>query len=111
MPNPPSLTSTLQERTGLSPDELARPSPEDIEVLPPILPPEGVVAAKVRDVVAQAKTLRGKGRLDVCGVRGSAGTAVAASIARSGRHVVLVTGDLDGARRAAEDVGFLVRGP
>jgi transcription-repair coupling factor (superfamily II helicase) len=28
----------------------------------------------------------------------------------AGRRVVLVTGDLDGARRSAEDVGFLVRG-
>ena len=50
------------------------------------------------------------GRVDVAGVRGCGGAAVAAAIARAGRRVVLVTADLDTARRSAEDVGFLVRG-
>ncbi len=80
-----------------------------VEVLAPLLPPEGLVASRVGDITARARTL-GVGRLDVAGVRGCAGTAVAAAIARAGRRVVFVTEDLEAARRAAEDVGFLIRG-
>ncbi|HEX8793729.1 MAG TPA: transcription-repair coupling factor [Polyangiaceae bacterium] len=80
-----------------------------LEPLAPLLPPEGVTAARLRDVAGRAVGL-GADRLDVAGVRGSAGACVAAAVARGGRHVVLVTSDLDAARRAAEDVGFLVRG-
>ena len=85
------------------------PPAQELEPLPPLLPPEGVVAVRVRDVVARARALE-TGRLDVSGVRGCAGAAIAAGIARAGRRVVLVTDDLDAARRAAQDVGFLVRG-
>jgi transcription-repair coupling factor (superfamily II helicase) len=111
MPSSPSLTSTLLERTGLTADGLVRAhaAAEELEPLDSLLPPEGITASRLRDVSARAKALRG-GRLDVAGVRGSAGAAVAASIVRAGRRVVLVTGDLEAARRAAEDVGFLVRG-
>ncbi|HEY6461765.1 MAG TPA: transcription-repair coupling factor, partial [Polyangiaceae bacterium] len=110
MPSSPSLSSTLHERTGLTADELVRPSaPEEAEPLPTLLPPEGIVAARLRDVAARAKALDA-GRIDVAGVRGSAGAAVAAAIARAGRRVVMVTADLDTARRTAEDAGFLVRG-
>jgi len=110
MPSAPSLTSSIAEHTGLSTEELVRPSAtEELEPLPPLLPPEGVVASRVRDVAARARTLEA-GRLDVAGVRGSAAAAVAAAIARAGRPVVLVTSELDSARRAAEDIGFLVRG-
>jgi transcription-repair coupling factor (superfamily II helicase) len=80
-----------------------------LEPLPALLPPEGVVASRLRDVAARVTGL-GAAKLDVAGVRGSAGAALAAAIAREGRRVVFVTSDLDGARRAAEDVGFLVRG-
>jgi transcription-repair coupling factor (superfamily II helicase) len=79
------------------------------EPLPSLLPPEGVVATRVRDVAARARSLAA-GTLHVAGVRGCAAAAVAASIARAGRRVVLVTSDIDAARRSAEDVGFLVRG-
>jgi transcription-repair coupling factor (superfamily II helicase) len=105
------LTSSLEERTGLSADDLVGPAaaPEELEPLPSLLPPEGVVATRVRDVAARAKGLAA-GRIDVAGVRGSAGAVVAAGVARAGRRVVLITGDLETARRAAEDVGFLVRG-
>ena len=74
MPDSPSLTSTLRERTGLSASDLARPAPtqEEMEPLPPLLPPEGVVATRLRDVAGRVKAL-GVGRLDVSGVRGSAG--------------------------------------
>jgi transcription-repair coupling factor (superfamily II helicase) len=110
MPDSPSLASTLAERTGLTVDDLARPEPaEALEPLPSLLPPEGVTASRVRDVAARAKDL-GHARIDVAGVRGSAGASLAASIARAGRRVVFVTADLDGARRVAEDIGFLVRG-
>jgi transcription-repair coupling factor (superfamily II helicase) len=110
MPSPPSLTSTLHEQTGLTADALARAaSAEELEPLPPLLPPEGIVAVRVRDVAARVRSLH-EGRVDVSGVRGCGGAAVAAAIARAGRRVVLVTADLDTARRSAEDVGFLVRG-
>ena len=110
MPSSPSLTSTLQEQTGLTVGDLARPTPaEELEPLPSLLPPEGLVASRLRDVAARVKALRA-GRLDVAGVRGCAGAAVVAAIARAGRRVVFVTADMDAARRAAEDAGFLARG-
>jgi transcription-repair coupling factor (superfamily II helicase) len=110
MPSPPSLTSTLQEQTGLTVGDLAHaPTTEELEPLPSLLPPEGVVASRLRDVAARARSL-GSARMDVAGVRGCAGAAVAAAIARAGRRVVLVTADLDAARRMSDDVGFLVRG-
>ena len=110
MPSSPSLTSTLQESTGVTAEELARPeAPVELEPLPPLLPPEGVVAARVRDVASRVRSTA-SGRVDVAGVRGSASAAVAAAIARASRRVVLVTADVDAARRAAEDVAFLVRG-
>ncbi len=111
MPSSPSLRSTLEELTGSSADELAaqRTAPVELDPLASLLPPEGVVAARIRDVAARVRGLR-TGRVDVAGVRGCAGAAVAAAIAREGRRVVFVTEDLDAARRAAEDVGFFVRG-
>jgi len=106
------LTSTLEEHTGKTADELA-PSPpaeEPLEPLPPLLPPEGVVAGRLRDVADRVRSLGAGGRLDVAGVRGCAGAALVAALAREGRRVVFVTEDLDAARRAAQDLGFFVRG-
>jgi transcription-repair coupling factor (superfamily II helicase) len=103
MPGP--LTSTLGERTRMTADELAPPP----EALPSLAPPEGVTAVRVRDVGSQASSMS-KGRVDVSGVRGCAGPAVVAAIVRAGRRVVLVTDDVDAARRAAQDLAFLVRG-
>ncbi len=112
MPSSPSLTSTLAEHTGLDPEDLARPEPllpaEELEPLPPLLPPEGVTARRLRDVAERVRALQGC--LDLAGIRGSAGAAVVAAIARQGRKVVLVSADLDVSRRSAEDVGFLARG-
>jgi transcription-repair coupling factor (superfamily II helicase) len=85
------------------------PDEAPAEPLPSLAPPEGVTAARVGDVVVRARAMR-RGRLDVAGVRGCAGAAVAAAIVRDGRRVVVVTDDLDGARRAAQDLAFLVRG-
>ncbi|HEX3771762.1 MAG TPA: transcription-repair coupling factor [Polyangiaceae bacterium] len=111
MPSSPTLTSTLEEQTGLSArlSEASAAVVAEHEPLPSLLPPEGVVASRVRDVAARVKAAR-TGAVDVAGVRGSAGAALAAAIARAGRRVVFVTADLEGARRAAEDVGFFVRG-
>ena len=91
------------------PSHAMQSPPAELEPLPPLLPPEGIVASRVRDVAARVKTLEA-GRIDVAGVRGSAGAALAAAIARTGRRVVLVAADLEAARHAAEDVGFLARG-
>jgi len=113
MPDSHPLASTIQELTGLTAEELAHPTPpvapEELEPLPTLAPPEGVTASRLRDVAARTKSL-GPERLDIAGVKGSAGAALAAMVARAGRRVVVVTGDLDGARRTAEDIGFLVRG-
>jgi transcription-repair coupling factor (superfamily II helicase) len=105
-----TLKSTLGELTGLTAEELeARPPSEPLESLPPILPPEGITASRLRDVAARATDGR-TDRIDIAGVRGCAGPAIAASIARAGRPVVLVVGDIEAARQAASDLRFLVRG-
>ena len=66
----------------------------------------------MREVVGRSKALfaTSRGRLDVAGVRGSAGAAVAAALARAGHRVVFVTSDSEAARRAAQDAGFFTRG-
>ena len=87
----------------------APPPVESVEPLPAILPPEGVIAARLRDVTALVRKLGAGKRLDVAGVRGSAASALVAAMARDGRRVVLVTEDLEAARRAADDTRFLVR--
>src|SRR5262249_10131188 len=85
------------------------PAPEELEPLASLLPPEGVVASRLREVASRAGDLR-SGRLDVAGVRGCAGAALAAASARGGRRVIYVTSDREGARQVDEDLGFLVRG-
>lgn len=103
------LASSIGDRTGLTADDLRAEEAPEVEPMPTVLPPEGVVAARLREVASAARGLRG--RLDVAGVRGSSGAAIVASIARDGaRRVVLVTPDLDDARRVADDVAFLLRG-
>ncbi len=111
MPTSPSLTSTLAEPTGLDASDFApdRRSQDDHDPLAAPLAPEGVIAASTRAVAARASRIE-HGKLDVAGVRGSAGSLIAAAVARSGRRVVFVTEDLDSARRAADDIGFFVRG-
>ena len=110
MPSP-LITSTLAEHTGLTAEALASADVE-VEPLGSLLPPEGVTAARIRDVVQRAKAIAGVAstRVDVAGVRGSAGPAVAAAFARAGRRVVFITCDSDSARRAAQDAGFFMRG-
>ncbi|MFO0678937.1 MAG: transcription-repair coupling factor [Polyangiaceae bacterium] len=74
--------------------------------LAPVLPPEGVVARRVSDVVLAARAPRGR-RLDVSGLRGSAASYLVAALATDAdRPVVFVTSDVDAARKAAKDVAF-----
>ena len=114
MSDEPTLRSSLEERTGLSARELLANATTELDPLPSVLPPEGVVAVRLRDAAARVAangSAHGKGaRIDVAGVRGSAGAALTAAIARAtSRPIVFVTSDLDAARRHAEDIGFLVR--
>ncbi len=104
---PNELTSTLGDH-GL-PDEIPPEIQDAADPLGPILPPEGVRAVTLAEVAARA-TEAPRGRLDVSGVHGGAAAAIAATVAgASSRPVVLVTADLDAARKLAEDVGFLLR--
>src|SRR5580693_8323068 len=65
MPSSPSLTSTLEERTGLNAGDFAtREPPVELEPLPSLLPPEGVVASRLADAVSRVRSLRA-GKLDV----------------------------------------------
>jgi transcription-repair coupling factor (superfamily II helicase) len=102
-----SLRSSLEEQTGLSAQVLAARGAAELDPLPPVLPPEGVVAVRAKDVAARVPAT---GALHVSGVQGCAGALLAASVAAAkGKPVVLVTSDLDAARRAADDVAFFVR--
>ena len=113
MKSDPTLHADLAERTGMSAEDLlvAPPAAAELDPLPAILPPEGVTAARLRDVAARvARGTASAARTDVAGVHGSAGAALVAEVAHAtSRPIVLVTADLDGARRLAEDVGFLLR--
>jgi transcription-repair coupling factor (superfamily II helicase) len=58
-----------------------------------------------------AESVRGLRRLDVCGARGGAlAWLVAESAQRTGRKLVVVTSDLDSARKFAGDVEFFLTG-
>jgi transcription-repair coupling factor (superfamily II helicase) len=84
--------------------------PAELEPLEPVLPPEGVIAARLRDV-AERVVAAPAGMIDVAGVRGSAAAALVGAIAHVGdRKVVMVTADLEAARRLADDIGFVLRG-
>jgi transcription-repair coupling factor (superfamily II helicase) len=74
-----------------------------------VLPPEGVTARRVDEVVDRVFDAV-SGHVDVSGVVGSAGAFLAARLANRGRRVVFVTEDLETARRAASDIGFLLHG-
>jgi transcription-repair coupling factor (superfamily II helicase) len=102
-----TLSATLSERG----EELAAAAPTpEIDPIPSVLPPEGVTAATLADVAREASAA-GAARIDVAGVRGCAGAAVVSALVRTaGRRVVLVTSDLESARKLADDVAFWVRG-
>ncbi len=105
----PTLNATLAEAVesrGDDLDGLVASAALDKDPLGPILPPDGVRATRIRDVAEQAAGLQA-GRLDVVGVRGSSGAALVAALART-RRVVVVTGDVDIARRFGEDLRFFL---
>ncbi len=80
----------------------------DLDPLPSVLPPEGVVVTRLSEI---ARRLDTQARVDVAGVRGSADAAILAAVARQGRAPVLaVVDDMDSARRVAQDVRFLLGG-
>jgi len=81
----------------------AAPSPlEELDPLPPLLPPEGVVVTRLSAIAARSDR-----RVDVADVRGAADAVVIAQLARE-RRVVAVTSDTEAARRLATDIGFLL---
>jgi transcription-repair coupling factor (superfamily II helicase) len=98
-----SLSATLEERGE---ERELRAAQAEADPLEPVLPPEGVHAARLHEVRAEAIALT-SGRLDVTGVRGSAGAMLVASVAET-RRVVVVTSDTESARRFAEDVRFFL---
>ena len=78
----------------------------DLDALPSVLPPEGVVVSRLSDIAARAST---EPRLDVAGIRGSADALMIAALVRAGGPlVVVVAEDLDAARALAKDVTFLI---
>jgi len=101
-----TLSASLHER-GEDLASLVANAALEKDPLGPVLPPEGVVAARLRDVALRAEALA-SGRLDVAGVRGCSGAALVASVARA-RRVVVVTGDVESARRFGDDVRFFLR--
>ncbi len=103
-----SLRSSLEEQTGLSARDLGARAAAELDPLPPVLPPEGVTASRIRE--AAARVPNGAGVIHVAGVQGCASSMLVAAIAAAkGKPVVLVTSDLDAARRAADDAAFFVR--
>ena len=112
MPSSPSLTSTLQEQSGLTADALAAQRRLRGRARAPAAAPSARGHRRVPDATSRPARVRSvaTGRVDVSGVRGCAVASVAAAVARTGRRVVLVSPDLDTARRTAEDVGFFLRG-
>jgi transcription-repair coupling factor (superfamily II helicase) len=94
------------ERAGHGGDDLARTAGADeLDPLPPVLPPEGVEVSRLSAIAARAKLDR---RVDVAGVRGSADALVVAALAREGMPIIAVSDDLEAAQRLAEDVRFVL---
>ncbi len=108
---PPTLTSSLADLSGVGSDELGESVRAEMadatDPLAELLPPEGITALPV---AAAARAVAGtkNGNAHVAGVLGSAQAALVAEVART-RKVVLVSGDLDDARRLADDVAFYLR--
>jgi transcription-repair coupling factor (superfamily II helicase) len=97
--------ASLRDR-GLDLEGQLQAKAVELDPLEPVLPPEGVTAARLRDVASDVLTAE-SGRVDVSGVRGAAGPALTAEIARK-RRVVVVTVDLETAAKLAGDVRFFL---
>ncbi len=87
-------------------------SVNDLDALPSVLPPEGVVVTRLSDIAARVTTLEAErhvGRVDIAGIRGCADAVLIAHLARArGGPVVVVAEDGDAARALAKDVRFLL---
>ena len=77
--------------------------PEELDLLPSVLPAEGVVVSRLAAIAARAAK-----RTDVADVRGSADAAVIAALARRDEPVLVIAEDGDAARRIAADVAFFL---
>src|SRR6185295_18836025 len=75
-----------------------------LDPLPPVLPPEGVVVTRLVDLASMRAP-----RVDVAGVRGAADAAIVTALAKDdASRVVVVTEDADAARRLAQDARFFL---
>jgi transcription-repair coupling factor (superfamily II helicase) len=74
------------------------------EGIQPILPPEGIHASRLAEIAERVRS----GVVHVAGTAGSSPAAITAAIARTNRRAVLVVRDIDDARRALADLGFLL---
>jgi transcription-repair coupling factor (superfamily II helicase) len=102
----PTLSATLGATLESRGEALDLRRVEELDPLPPIVRSDEGPIARIRELAARAAALE-VGRLDVVDVRGSAGAMLAAAIARS-RPVVVVTADVDGARRFGDEVRFFL---
>jgi transcription-repair coupling factor (superfamily II helicase) len=82
---------------------MALPVVEELDPLPSLLPPEGVVVTRLAALAARSDR-----RIDVADVRGAADAVIVAQLARDRSALVVVTPDLEVARRLASDVRFLL---
>jgi transcription-repair coupling factor (superfamily II helicase) len=76
---------------------------DELDPLPSLLPPEGVVVTRLA-----ALATRTDRRIDVADVRGAADAVIVAQLAHRAVPVVVVTPDVDAARRVASDIRFLL---
>jgi transcription-repair coupling factor (superfamily II helicase) len=104
------LRASISEHLENEGQGLVRASEDELDPLPSILPPEGVVVTRLAAIAAAVAT---EARVDVADVRGSADALVAGALARApgGPPVVVVTPDADTATRLAADLGFLLGAP
>ena len=98
------LRASIGEHTG-GVDQLVRPPTEELDQLPSVLPPEGVVVTRLASIAARKDS-----RIDVADVRGSADALLVAALVRDAAAppVIVIAEDGDTARRLAGDIGFVL---
>jgi len=98
------LRASIGEHTG-GVEAVSRAAPEELDQLPSVLPPEGVIVTRLSSIAARKEP-----RIDVADVRGSADAALVAALVReaSAPPVLVIADDADAARRLAGDVAFLL---
>lgn len=102
------LRATIGEHTGGA-EALAQSPSDELDPLPSVLPPEGVVATRLSAIAAAS---RASARVDVTSVYGGADAAIVAALVRDpdAPPVVVFVPDAEDARRLAGDVRFLLGG-